>query len=100
MDSKKAVAFSKKLELKIFGIIENMSGFACPHCGEKIDLFKEGGGEKAAIDLGVPFLGRIPLEPKVVDFGDNGKSFLDEAPESEASLAFNLIVDKIIQTAS
>jgi len=100
MDSRKAVAFSKKLELKIFGIIENMSGFVCPHCGEKIDLFKEGGGEKAAAELGVPFLGKIPLEPMVVDFGDSGKSFLDEAPESKVSLAFGGIVDKIIQMAS
>ena len=100
MDSRKAVAFSKKLNLKVFGIIENMSGFACPHCGKKIELFKEGGGEKAAAELGVPFLGRIPLDPGIVDMGDRGKSFLDEAPDSETSLVFSRIVDKIIQTAS
>ncbi len=100
MDSRKAVAFSKKLNLKVFGIIENMSGFACPHCGKKIELFKEGGGEKAAAELGVPFLGRIPLDPGIVDMGDRGKSFLDEAPDSETSLVFSRIVDKIIQTVS
>jgi ATP-binding protein involved in chromosome partitioning len=96
MDSRKAVAFAKKLDLKIHGIIENMSGMACPHCGENILLFKQGGGEKAAAELGVPFLGRIPLEPDIVKWGDEGKSFLDQNPDSKASRAFLEIVDKIL----
>ncbi|MGD2294578.1 MAG: Mrp/NBP35 family ATP-binding protein [Candidatus Aminicenantes bacterium] len=96
MDSKKAVAFARKLNLKILGIIENMSGMICPHCGQKIDLFKEGGGFKAALELRVPFLGKIPLEPQIVTLGDEGKSFIDTQPESEASQAFLKIVEKII----
>jgi Mrp family chromosome partitioning ATPase len=97
MDSRKAVGFARKLDLNIFGIIENMSGMVCPHCGKKIDIFKEGGGEKAAQELGVPFLGGIPLDPRIVTLGDEGKSFLDAYPDSEASQAFKKIVDKIIE---
>jgi Mrp family chromosome partitioning ATPase len=96
MDSRKAVAFALKLNLKVIGIIENMSGMVCPHCGKKIDLFKEGGGEKAALELGVPFLGKIPLDPQIVTSGDEGKPFIATQPESEASKAFMNIVDNIM----
>lgn len=97
MDSRKAVAFARKLNLKVVGIIENMSGMICPHCGKKIDLFKEGGGEKAAIELGVPFLGKIPIDPQIVISGDDGKPFIKERPDCEASQAFLKIVDKIME---
>jgi ATP-binding protein involved in chromosome partitioning len=100
MDSRKAVAFAQKLNLKILGIIENMSGLVCPHCGRKIDLFKEGGGERTAVELGVPFLGKIPLEPRIVTSGDEGKPFLTVQADSEAGQAFSKIVDKIIETAA
>lgn len=96
MDSRKAVAFAHKLNLKILGIIENMSGMVCPHCGHKIGLFKEGGGFKVALEMGVPFLGKIPLDPQIVTLGDEGKSFLDSQPGSNASRAFLEIVDRII----
>jgi len=96
MDSRKAVAFAHKLNLKIVGIIENMSGLICPHCGQRIDLFKEGGGQKAAFQLGVPFLGKIPIDPQIVTLGDEGKPFITSQPDSEASKAFNKIVEKII----
>ncbi len=99
LDSRRAVAFARKLNLTMVGIVENMSGLACPHCGEHIDLFKTGGGEKAAAELGVPFLGKIPLEPEIVTLGDAGKSFLDSHPESEASRAMLAIVDRIIKFA-
>lgn len=97
MDSKKAIAFARQLKLKILGIIENMSGMTCPYCGKKIDLFKEGGGERAAIELGVPFLGKIPIDPQIVTLGDEGKSFIDKRPDSEASQAFIKVVEKIIK---
>jgi len=97
MDSRKAVAFARKLNLNILGIIENMSGMVCPHCGKRIDLFKEGGGYRAALELGVPFLGKIPLDPQIVTLGDEGKSFIDAQPKSEASQAFMRIVDNIIK---
>ncbi len=97
MDSRKAIAFARKLNLDITGIIENMSGLTCPHCGENIDLFKQGGGQKAAAELGIPFLGKIPINPDIVTLGDEGKSFLDSHPDSEASKAFVKIVEKIIK---
>jgi len=97
LDSRKAIVFARKLNLKIIGIIENMSGLHCPHCGKKIALFKEGGGEKTAKEMGVPFLGRVPLEPHIVESGDAGKPFILEKPESEASKVFIGIVNKIMK---
>ena len=100
MDSRKAVVFAHKLDLRVVGIIENMSGMVCPHCGKKIDLFKEGGGEKAAREMGIPFLGRIPLEPQIVTSGDEGKPFISHQPGSEASIALAEIVEAIIRIRS
>jgi Mrp family chromosome partitioning ATPase len=95
MDSRKAVVFARKLNLKIYGIIENMSGLICPHCGKKIALFKEGGGLRAALEMGVPFLGKIPIDPEIVNSGDDGKPIVLSRPDSEASRAFMGIVEKI-----
>ncbi len=100
MDSRKAIAFAHKLNLRIVGIIENMSGMVCPHCGKKINLFKEGGGEKVSLEFGVPFLGRIPLEPQIVTSGDEGKPFVIHQPGSAASKAFADIVEAIITIQS
>ncbi|HZX09466.1 MAG TPA: Mrp/NBP35 family ATP-binding protein [Acidobacteriota bacterium] len=97
MDSRKAVAFARKLNLEVYGIVENMSGFICPKCKHRTNLFKEGGGEKAAKQMGVPFLGSIPIDPEIVSLGDEGKSFLDKHPDSEASKAFMKVVEKIIK---
>jgi len=96
MDLRKAVAFARRLNLNILGIIENMSGMICPHCGKKIALFKEGGGERAASEMAVPFLGRIPFDPQIVTLGDSGQPFITARPDSEASQAFLKIVEKII----
>jgi ATP-binding protein involved in chromosome partitioning len=96
LDSRKAVVFARKLNLEIIGIIENMSGLVCPHCGKRIDLFKTGGGEKAALEMGVPFLGRIPIDPRIVVSGDEGRPFAAGAEDSEAARAFAAIVDKIL----
>jgi Mrp family chromosome partitioning ATPase len=96
LDSGKAVNFARRLNLKIYGIVENMSVLNCPHCGKPISLFKEGGGERVAKELGVPFLGRIPIDPKIVELGDDGKPFILHYPESDAAKALNKIVDGII----
>jgi len=96
MDSRKAVAFARRLELKIFGIVENMSGLECPHCGKSIDLFKTGGGERIAQELNVPFLGRIPIDPRVVTLGDEGQSILAVHPEAESSKAIQNVVKKVL----
>jgi Mrp family chromosome partitioning ATPase len=99
MDSRKAVGFARRLKLKIFGIIENMSTLICPHCGEKVDLFKEGGGKRVSQEMEIPFLGRIPIDPEIVTMGDEGKSFITSNPESESTKAFLEIVDRILDTA-
>ena len=62
---KKAVTFAEKLNMQTIGVVENMSGFICPHCGKKTEIFGSGGGEKMAKEVNVPFLGSIPIDPKV-----------------------------------
>lgn len=94
LDSRKAVNFAKNLNVPVLGILENMSGFVCPNCGEKIDLFKVGGGEKAAEEMKVPFLGRVPLDPRIVDSCDSGKPFIESFPDSPAAKLFLEIVEK------
>jgi ATP-binding protein involved in chromosome partitioning len=96
LDSRKSVTFARALKLPVLGIVENMSGLICPHCGTEIDLFKKGGGEKAALDMGAPFLGRVPIDPTVVDSGDDGKPIVLSNRESPASKAFEEIVDKLV----
>jgi len=91
LDSRKAVTFSRMLSIPVIGIVENMSGLICPHCHKEISLFKKGGGEKAAQDLKVPFLGRIPIDPEVVTDCDRGMPFVMAHPDSEAAKAFKEI---------
>jgi len=100
MDSRKAINFARKLNLNIYGIVENMSGLTCPHCGKQINLFKQGGGEKAAKELGIPFLGKIPIDPKIVELGDDGKAFITYDTKSKASEAFNQVVEKVVQNSN
>ncbi len=71
-DVRRSVSFCRRLELPVTGIVENMSGLVCPHCREVIDVFSTGGGEKLAAEMSVPFLGRIPLDPRVAASGDEG----------------------------
>jgi ATP-binding protein involved in chromosome partitioning len=97
LDSRKAVVFSQKLNIKVLGIVENMSGYTCPHCGNVVELFKKGGGEKAAGELFVPFLGAIPIDPQVVSGGDSGKPFASDRPDSDAAKAFDKIVDVLLK---
>ena len=95
LDVRKSIGFAKAVRLPIIGIIENMSGFVCPHCGKPTDIFKRGGGEAAAKELGLPFLGRIPLDPRIVAGGDDGKPFVLEHPDSPAAKAFYDVVAEI-----
>lgn len=97
LDTRKSVSFAKLVEVPVLGIVENMSGLVCPHCGKEIDLFKKGGGEKAAEELGIPFLGRVPIEPEVVEAGDKGIPIIISHPESASAKAFSKIVDEIVQ---
>jgi ATP-binding protein involved in chromosome partitioning len=96
LDSRKAINFARKLNLKIHGVVENMSGLLCPHCGKQIDLFKTGGGELVAQEFRVPFLGRIPIDPRMVESGDEGLPFILQYPESHAAKAFSSVVEKVL----
>ncbi len=92
---KKAVTFARRLNVPIIGIVENMSGFVCPKCGENIDIFKAGGGEKIAADLDIPFLGKIPIDPEICKDSDKGSPFVIEHAQSQASKVFMEVVGKV-----
>jgi ATP-binding protein involved in chromosome partitioning len=94
LDSRKSVNFSRILKIPVIGIVENMSGLKCPECGHLIPLFKIGGGEKAAIDLGVPFLGRVPIDPEVVQKSDSGTPYVVSYPDAEVTKAYKEIAEK------
>jgi ATP-binding protein involved in chromosome partitioning len=92
---KKSVTFAKQVGIPVIGIIENMSGFVCPDCGAKIDVFRAGGGKRIAYDMTIPYLGSIPLDPKICNDSDGGLSFIVENKTSPATKAFMEIVKKI-----
>ena len=92
---KKAVTFTRELKAPVLGIVENMSGFVCPYCGHRIDIFSSGGGEKISKDLDVPFLGKVPLDQRICEDADQGMPFIVKHPDSPAAKAFMEIVEKI-----
>jgi ATP-binding protein involved in chromosome partitioning len=93
---RKCISFCRKLELRVLGVVENMSGFLCPHCGRRTDIFLADGGRRMAEQMGVPFLGRIPLEPAVALSGDGGQPLGEASVGAEASRAFAAITDSIL----
>ena len=95
LDSRKAVKFAKMLNMPVVGIVENMSGLKCPHCGENINLFKTGGGERAAKELEVRFLGRLPIDPDTVLSGDEGKPMVAGDETSDSVKAFLEVIGNI-----
>ncbi len=98
LDSRKSINFSRQIKVALLGVIENMSGYVCPHCGETVDIFGKGGGEAAAKDMDAPFLGRIPIDPGLMQAEDKGVSYVTTAPDSACSKAISAIVDKIDNT--
>jgi Mrp family chromosome partitioning ATPase len=97
LDSRKAITFAGLLKLPVIGVIENMSGFVCPHCSGSIDIFKKGGGEKAAKELGVDFLGAIPFDQKIVDTCDEGKSYIFTYGKTDNGKIMFDIINKIAE---
>jgi ATP-binding protein involved in chromosome partitioning len=87
-DVRKSINFCRAVKMEIFGLVENMSGFHCPHCGELIELFGFGGGERTAKEMGVRFLGRIPFDPEVVVCGDSGACYQKLHTNSAVAKAF------------
>ncbi len=94
-DVRKSLNFCKHVKMDVVGMVENMSGFVCPHCSKTAEIFKSGGGEKTAKDFGLNFLGKVPLDPKVVIGGDDGAPYLSSEAESPAITAFRHVVDNV-----
>jgi len=87
-DVRKGIMFCRNLNLPVIGVLENMSGFVCPNCGERTDIFKSGGGEEMAGQMNVPFLGRIPIDPQIVRACDSGQPYVQHYSSSQAAQVF------------
>lgn len=96
-DVRRCVTFCGKTGLPVAGVLENMSGYVCPQCGARSDLFGIGGGEKLAQEMGFIFLGSIPIDPRIVVCGDRGTSLLEMHPESPAALSFVSLAEHLEQ---
>jgi ATP-binding protein involved in chromosome partitioning len=95
-DVRRAVRMFERVNTRVFGIVENMSGMACPHCGQHVDVFGHGGGRQLADDMHLPFLGEVPLDPQVRVAGDMGTPTALALPDSPASIAFRAIVSRVV----
>jgi Mrp family chromosome partitioning ATPase len=95
-DVRKSISFCRTVNMDIAGLIENMSGYICPHCQEVIDLFGTGGGEKTAAAARIHFLGRVPFDPNVVKCGDNGVNFQEAHSGSPVAAAYGEISKKLV----
>jgi ATP-binding protein involved in chromosome partitioning len=96
-DVRKCITFCRNLGLPVLGVLENMSGFVCPKCGETTDVFKSGGGETMANQMNVPFLGRIPIDPQIVQACDSGRPFVHHYNQSRTAKAFEKISNPILE---
>ena len=90
-DVRKSIIFASKMKMPVIGVIENMSGFTCPHCGENTAIFNQFGGKRLAESMQVNFLGSIPLDPDISEGGDKGEPFVNN-PDSSITKEFNKLV--------
>jgi len=97
-DVRRSISFCRAVDLPILGVVENMAGLACPHCGETIELFGSGGGERMSQEMEVPFLGRIPIDPAIVTSGDSGKPFAYWESKSPSGAAFTALVETLTES--
>lgn len=97
-DVRRSITFCRRLNLPVLGVLENMSGFVCPKCGQRTDIFKSGGGESMATAMNVPFLGRIPIDPQIVEACDSGQPYIEKYRESQAAQAFGKAVARLLET--
>lgn len=95
-DVRKSISFCRNLNLPVLGVVENMSGFVCPNCGEQTDIFRSGGGQDMARQLGIHFLGRIPIDPQIVQACDSGQPYVGENSGSETAQAFSQVTNRIL----
>lgn len=99
-DARKAAQMCKQMRVPVLGIVENMSGFACPKCGTITNVFGKGGGRNAAKDLELFFLGELPFDPRVMALSDEGKPFIVAAPDSPVAKAFQEVVERLLKRLS
>jgi ATP-binding protein involved in chromosome partitioning len=97
---KKSVTFAKEIGVPVIGIVENLSGYVCPDCGKRVDIFKSGGGKRISDSLSVPYLGSIPIDPRVCNDSDSGLPFMAADQSLPVAKAFSEIVAKIKQFLS
>jgi len=97
VDVKKCITFCRQLDLPVLGVIENMSGIVCPHCNQRIDVFAGNGGQEMARDFGVPFLGKIPMDPALAHACDLGAPFVDTAPRNPTAEAMCLAFQPVLE---
>jgi ATP-binding protein involved in chromosome partitioning len=96
IDARKGLAMFRKLNVDVLGIVENMATFVCPHCGEETAIFKHGGGERTAAELGTDFLGRIPLDAAIVEGGDAGVPIVVSQPDGPHAKAFRGVAEAVV----
>jgi len=99
-DVRKEISFCRKLEVPVLGVVENMSGFVCPCCEEVTDIFSRGGGEALAKELNLLFLGRVPIDPRLAQSEDMGKSMLEDYPDSACVKILRGVVDQILSVTN
>ena len=97
LDVRKCITFCRQLNLPVLGVIENMSGFICPKCGEHVDIFSKGGAASMAAEMHVPFLGSIPIDPEIVVASDAGKPLISYYADSQTAKAFKHIIAPILK---
>ena len=95
LDARRAIRLVERMGVPVLGIIENMSEFVCPKCGETYKLFGEGVTQKAAEEFGIRHLGSLPLDPRIISLSDKGTPFVEEDPDSKAAKAFGSVVSQI-----
>ena len=94
-DVRRSITFCRQLDLPVLGVIENMSGFLCPHCRETVNIFKSGGGEAMSGEMKVPFLGKIPVDPLVVESCDSGRPYIENYKDTAVSKIFDRAVSSL-----
>jgi len=100
IDARKGLHMFRKLETRVLGIVENMSGYECPECGHIEHVFGSGGGAKTAEELELPLLGSVPLDPAIVTGGDSGTPVVIERPDSPSTRAFTEIAEKVAKATA
>jgi len=98
-DVRKSINFCRQVDMPIMGLVENMSGYICPHCGQKSAIFKKDGGKRTAVSMKVPFLGSIPFDIQLMEKGDQGQAYLLNNPAPAVKEALDGIIEKIITSA-